>query len=158
MGNWHHIYAPTKGMVTDRPSTLLDKEASPWIKGMYLKDGVINSDFGHTDYPVPGNTTANHLDGKMMYIDQFYKTNGSSWLLAFTTTNIYSYNTSTTTWDCALLERKPLEDELAAMEIPDEQRLGIINVEYMNLSNMVKAVDDIEEEKSKKKPWENIKM
>ena len=57
----------------------------------------------------------------------------------------------------ALLERKPLEDEIAAMEIPNEQRLGIINVEYMNLSNMVKAVDDIEEEeKPKVKPWAKV--
>jgi len=57
----------------------------------------------------------------------------------------------------ALLERKPLEDELAAMEIPNEQRLKEINCEYMNLSNEVKAVDDIDnviDEKPEKRPWE----
>jgi hypothetical protein len=60
---WHHIYAPTKGMITNIPSTLLPKEASPYIKGLYLKDGEAISDFGHTDYPVTGNTTTNELNG-----------------------------------------------------------------------------------------------
>ena len=53
---WTHIFAPTKGMITNVPSTLLPKEASPWIKGMYLKDGEAVSDFGYVDYPTPAAT------------------------------------------------------------------------------------------------------
>ena len=97
---WHHIYAPTKGMITNVPATLLPKEASPYIKGMYLRDGEIVSDFGHTDFPVTGNTKTNALNGTVMYITQFYLKDGTSSLLAFTTTGCYKYNTSTLTWDC----------------------------------------------------------
>lgn len=99
MGKWHHVYAPTKGMITSIPSTILAKEASPWIKGCYLRDGEVNSDFGHTDWPTPGVLKTNALNGSVMKIDQLFLTNGNSYLLAFTTTNAYQYNTSTDTWD-----------------------------------------------------------
>ena len=97
---WHHVNAPTKGMIRNIPPTLLPKEASPYIKGMYLKDGEVVSDFGYTDYPVTSNTQTNALNGTVMLITQFFKKDGTSSLLCFTTTNCYKYNTSTETWDC----------------------------------------------------------
>ena len=97
---YKHIYAPVKGIKTDSPSTFIEKEYSPFIQGVYLKDGVVSSDFGHTAYPTPGVLMTNYLSGSIMRIDQFYTLGGLSFLLAFTTNNLYEYNTSTTTWDC----------------------------------------------------------
>lgn len=96
---YHHVYAPTKGMITNVPSTLLPKEASPNIKGMYLKDGEMISDFGHVAFPTPGVLMTNALNGSVLAVEQFFLKIGTSSLLAFTTTNVYKYNTSTTTWD-----------------------------------------------------------
>ena len=98
-GKWKHVYAPRKGIVTSQPSTLLPPEASPYIKGCLIKDGVVESDYGHTDFPVPADGKCNHLSGTVMRIDQFYKTDGTSFLLCFTTTDVYKYNTSSENWD-----------------------------------------------------------
>ncbi len=95
-----HIFAPTKGIKTDLPPTFIPRENSPFMKGVYLKDGVVSSDFGHTTYPTPGALMTNYLNGSVMRIEQFYTLSGLSFLLALTTTNVYHYNTSTTTWDC----------------------------------------------------------
>jgi len=86
-------------MVTNIAPTLLPKEASPYIKGCYLKHGEVVSDFGYVDFPIPSATQTNQLNGTVMLIDQFYKEDGTSSLLAFTTTNVYKYNTTTETWD-----------------------------------------------------------
>ncbi len=95
-----HIFAPTKGIMTNFPPSFLPKDASPFAQGVYMKDGVVSSDFGHTEYPTPGALMTNFLNGSIMRIDQFYTLSGLSFLLAFTTTNLYQYNTSNTTWDC----------------------------------------------------------
>ena len=97
---WKHVVDPTIGMITNRPSTALDDRASPFTKGSILVDGEVRSDFGMTAYPVVGNTKTNVLNGTVMLIDQLYLLNGTSYLLAFTTTHLYTYNTTTTTWDC----------------------------------------------------------
>lgn len=99
IGNWKHVYGPTKGIRTNVPSTLLDPRGSPNAKGVILKDGDVKSDFGHTDYPVVAAAKTNELHGSIMRIDQFYLLSGLSHLYAFTTTNAYEYNTSTETWD-----------------------------------------------------------
>lgn len=88
---WTHIWAPSKGMITNVPSTLLPKEASPWIKGMYCKDGEVISDFGYVDYPTCGATASNELLGSAMRVDQFYRLDGNSSLIAMTTTSLYYY-------------------------------------------------------------------
>ena len=95
-----HIYSPYKGMILNAPTTLIPPEASPYIKGMYIKDGEIVSDFGMSNFPSPGDAKTNRVHGTVMMIDQFYELSGLSYLLALTTTNIYEYNTSTETWDC----------------------------------------------------------
>lgn len=100
MGKWTHVGAPTKGYLTSVPSTMAPPEHSPSMKGVILVDGSIKSDFGHTDFPVAGDTTSNHLDSSVMKIEQFYTLAGLTFLLAFTTRNVYLYNTTTTTWDC----------------------------------------------------------
>ena len=94
-----HVYAPTRGMITNVPPTLLPPEGSPWAKGIYLKHGEISSDFGYVNFPEPGDTQTNALNGKVMRIDQFFLLDGESHLLAMTTTCLYRYNTSTFTWD-----------------------------------------------------------
>jgi len=95
-----HVYAPVKGIITNAPPSGIPPEASPYIKGIYLKDGEVVSDFGHVAFPTSGVLKTNKLHGSVMKIDQFYTLNGNSYLLAFTTTNVYHYNTSTKTWDC----------------------------------------------------------
>jgi hypothetical protein len=98
-GTWTHVYAPTKGMMTAKPPTLLDKEASPYIKGCYCKEGEVVSDSGYIPFPTAGALKTNLLHGKILKYDQLYTVNGNSYLLCFTTTNTYLYNTTTDTWD-----------------------------------------------------------
>ena len=95
-----HIYSPTKGLVTSIPAGQLDAEMSPQLSGVYLKDGEVVSDYGHTDYPSPGDTKTNLLNGIFMRADNLLLASGTERLVAHTTTNAYEYNTSTTTWDC----------------------------------------------------------
>lgn len=97
---WKHVYAPVKGMITNAPPSGIPPEASPYIKGCYIKDGEVISDFGYTAFPTAGVLKTNALNGAVMKIDTFYTTNGLSYLIALTTTNAYQYNTSTKTWDC----------------------------------------------------------
>ncbi len=100
IGQWHHIYAPTKGLVTSISSTRLPKEASPYMKGVYLKNGEVRSDYGYTAFPVAGVIKTNALHGIPLKFNQFTKWDGTSHLVALTTTNAYDYNTTTNTWDC----------------------------------------------------------
>lgn len=95
---WKHVYAPTKGEVSNVPATLLPPEASPYAKGVYMKNGEVCSDFGYVDFPSPSATGTNELLGKVMRIDQFYLLEGYSHLLCFTTTTAYEYN-SGATWE-----------------------------------------------------------
>lgn len=97
---WKHVIAPVKGMVTNAPSSMIAPEASPYINGCYLKDGEVISNYGYVQYPVAGVLKTNRLNGTVMKIDTFYKTDGLGYLIALTTTNAYQYNTSTNTWDC----------------------------------------------------------
>ena len=82
-GKWLHVYGPTKGIFTNVPPTLLPPEASPSMKGVYLKDGEIVSDFGHTDFPITSDTKTNALNGTVMRVDQFYELSGLSYLLCY---------------------------------------------------------------------------
>lgn len=99
---WKHVNDPTLGMVTAKPSTGLDPRATPYTKGCYLKKGEVSSDFGMTDFPVPGDTKTNELLGTVMRLEQFKLFSGLSYLLCFTTRYLYQYNTSTSTWDVAI--------------------------------------------------------
>lgn len=95
-----HVVAPRLGQVSNAPPSMIPPEASPYIKGCYVKDGEVVSDFGYVDFPTPGALKTNFLNGAVMKVDTFYLTNGLSYLIALTSTNAYQYNTSTTTWDC----------------------------------------------------------
>lgn len=97
---WKHVYGPVKGMITSDPPSGIPPEASPYIRGIYLKDGEVNSDFGYSSFPVLGVTKSNLVNGAVLKFDQLYLLNGQSYFLALTTTNAYQYNTSTDTWDC----------------------------------------------------------
>ncbi len=96
---WKHVVAPTKGLITNQPSTGLPDQASPNMSGVILKNGEVQSDFGMIDYPVPGVLKTNALNGTFMGCKQLILLDGTSYLIAFTTTHIYSYNTGTNTWD-----------------------------------------------------------
>ena len=96
---WKHVVAPTKGLVTNLSPTGISSQASPYMSGVILKDGEISSDFGMTNFPVPGPLKTNALNGTLMRIDQFFLLNGTSYLIALTTAHLYAYNTTTTTWD-----------------------------------------------------------
>lgn len=93
-----HVYGPTRGEIDNMPPTLLPPEGSPYIKGCYLKNGVVKSDFGYVDFPTTGATATNELLGTVMFLDQFYLLDGTSHLLALTTTSMYKYNTNST-WE-----------------------------------------------------------
>jgi hypothetical protein len=96
---WKHVYAPVKGMITNAPPSGIPPEASPYIKGCYLKDGEVCSDFGYTAFPTAGLLKTNLLHGSIMKIDQFYLASGDSYLITLTTTNAYKYNTTSETWE-----------------------------------------------------------
>ena len=96
---WKHVYDPTKGLITSRPATGIPAEASPYLHGVYLKDGEVKSDYGMTNFPEPGLLKTNALLGTLMSLDQFYLLNGVSYLLAFTTKHVYYLNETSGTWD-----------------------------------------------------------
>lgn len=96
---WKHVPVSNKGMITGVASTVLPPEASPFISGCYLKNGEVLTDFGYTQFPVPSGVKTNRVHGSVLALPQFIKSDGTSVLLALTTTNVYVYNTSTLTWD-----------------------------------------------------------
>ena len=51
---WKHVVAPTKGLVTNKPSTGIEEQASPYMSGVVLRDGEIRSDFGMSAFPTAG--------------------------------------------------------------------------------------------------------
>ena len=97
---YKHVFGPVKGIMTNESPTAIAREATPYCKGVYMKNSEVCSDYGYTEYPVASGTMTNFLSGSIMRVDQFYTLEGLSWLLAITTKNIYQLNTSTTTWDC----------------------------------------------------------
>lgn len=100
---YKNVHRITDGIVTAIAPTDLSEAkpgATPYCKGVYLKDGEVVSDYGHTAFPTAGATKTNQLHGSFMKSHQFYKFDGTSSLIGLTTTNAYQYNTSTTTWDC----------------------------------------------------------
>ena len=97
---WNHIWGPTQGQISNIPSSLIPKFASTYVKGCYLKQGEIHSDFGYLDYPSAGLLKTNKLNGSVMKVENFKTIAGLEFFIALTTTNVYQYNTSITTWDC----------------------------------------------------------
>lgn len=98
--SFKHIISPTKGLFTAAPPTQIEDEASPYNAGIYMRDGEVVSDYGHTTFPVPGLLKTNKVHGIFMRGDQFLTTDGINRAVVHTTTNAYQYNTSTNTWDC----------------------------------------------------------
>lgn len=99
MRNWKHIHGPVSGIITAVPSTQLIPTASPNISGMFLRNGVVFSDTGYIAFPAQSLTTTNMLNGSVMHGTQLFQLDGTAFLLVFTTTCAYKYNTSTETWD-----------------------------------------------------------
>jgi len=100
IGKWKHVYAPTKGLITSVSSTLLPAESSPYMKGVYLKNGEVRSDYGYTAFPIAGLLKTNRVSGIPLRFDQYIEWDGTSHFICLTTTNAYEYNTTTNTWDC----------------------------------------------------------
>lgn len=96
---WKHVPSPAKGIITNALPANIPQDASPYARGVYMKDGKVISDFGYVNFPTPGATKTNFLNGSVMMIKQLPLTTGLNYLVALTTTNAYLYNTSTLTWD-----------------------------------------------------------
>ena len=112
---WKHVVAPTMGLVTALPTTAMQDQMSPAMKGVILKDGEVRSDFGMVGYPVAGALKTNALNGVFMGAWQLILLSGVSYLIALTTTHVYVYNTATTTWD-VLTQGSVIDDCEAAWD------------------------------------------
>ncbi len=99
---WKHVKNPILGMITNDAASDIPPDSSPFAKGVYIKDGEVRSDFGMTNYPVPGVLKTNALLGTVMKIETFRLFSGVSYLLAFTTRYLYQFNTVTSTWDVVI--------------------------------------------------------
>lgn len=97
---YKHVIAPTKGIKTDKAPTVIPKEYTPYCKGVYMRNGEVRSDYGYTQFPTRSATQTNKLAGKVMMLDQFYVLSGLAWLIGITTSNVYTYNEASSTWDC----------------------------------------------------------
>lgn len=97
---WKHVYSPSDGMITNAPPSGIKPTASPYIKGCYIKDGEVISDYGTTAFPAQGLLKTNKLHGVPMKIDQLYLNSGLGYMFCLTTTNAYLFNDTTLTWDC----------------------------------------------------------
>lgn len=134
-----HIFDPTKGMFTAKQSSGIPPEYSPHIKGCYLLAGEVRSDFGMTNYPVPGVTKTNALLGCLMKIAQFHLLNGTTYLIALTTRYIYQYNTVTSTWD-VVIQGTVIEDCEDAWSTTGIGESTAVTTPKMRGSNAVKIV------------------
>lgn len=103
---YKQVHNPTKGIFTKyAPFALaqpdgIGADATPYCKGVTLKNGEVSSEYGYTGFPVAGLTKTNQLHGSFMKSFQFVEVDGTTHELAFTTSNVYEFNTSTQTWDC----------------------------------------------------------
>ena len=97
---YKHVFGPTKGIMTNGSPTAIPRDATPYCKGIYLKNDAVCSDYGHTTFPVPSATQTNRLADSVMRLDQYYKLSGESWLLGLTTSNIYQYMSTPENWMC----------------------------------------------------------
>ena len=96
---WTHVVAPNVGLVTNIAPTALPPGASPNIQGCYLKQGQVITDYGFVDFPTPSNTQSNQLIGTIMTLETLNLSSGIEYLLCFTTSFLYYWNTQSMTWN-----------------------------------------------------------
>ena len=94
---YHSIYTFAKGLKKDIPSTMLPEQYTPNCKDFLFRDGIALKARGTSYF---ASTDTSPLIGTIMGFDQYYKTDGTEKLLCFTTKHIFSYNTSTETFEC----------------------------------------------------------
>ena len=90
------VYAPTAGLRYDTQSTLLKEEESPRCSEVVFRDGKVSKAKG-TQYFA--NTDSYPLQGSVMYLVQYKRSDDVERLLAFTTTAMYVYNSSLNRFD-----------------------------------------------------------
>lgn len=73
------------------PAFLQDAEATEVTQCRFDK-GLLKKEYGMIPFGLP-------LLGTPMLLDTYYKNNGSSYFLAFTTTSVYQWNSTTSEWD-----------------------------------------------------------
>jgi len=89
---YHKIYAPTAGLIYDVPSTMIAETNTPNCNEVVLREGKVSKSRG-TSYFAQTNTYP--LNGTVMHLDQYYKSDGSERLVCHTTRDVYVYNTVT---------------------------------------------------------------
>lgn len=99
---WTNIPNPILGMDTSNDALAIDRRSSPLISGCFIRDGIIESDYGMVEFPTAGALKTNALNGTVMKITKFELKNGITYLLAFTTKYLYVYNSVTDTWDVSI--------------------------------------------------------
>lgn len=83
------VYSPDGGLNTDDPSTQIGEKETPDCNEIRLVDKQVSKNTGTTYF---GSTDTTPLDGDVLLIDQYYRTDDTSRLLIFTTTEAYWYN------------------------------------------------------------------
>ena len=102
-----HTRVPIKGLITDAPSTMIDKMASTGMRAIRIHNGVVEKDCGYSKYPSDGN----YLDGNpVMKVQQFFMEDATTQLLALTTKNAFKYNTTLKSWQCISNAAVAIED------------------------------------------------
>jgi len=91
------ILAPVGGLDLRRPPTMLDPRKTPFTRNTTLQFGEVRKRFGRTQFS--GSASPILFGGSgtpaIMHIDQFFRTDGTDFLLAWSTKKVGSYNSGT---------------------------------------------------------------
>lgn len=93
---WASVFSPVAGLNYAIPSTLIGDKFTPSCSEVTFRDGAVKKASGTSDF---GNTATKPIAGVVMRIFHFKKTDGTTSLMAFSTEQIYKYNTATEVWD-----------------------------------------------------------
>lgn len=88
------VLAPRGGLRYDLPADLISEIEMSDCRNVFSEDGLIKKRYG---YKTMGSNLP--LDGAVLGIDQFYKFDGNSWLLAMTENEIYKWLPNLGTWN-----------------------------------------------------------
>jgi len=97
---YHKIYAPIEGLKYDLASTLIPEANTPACNEVVFREGKISKARGTSIF---AQTNTYPLNGTVMHLDQFYKSDGSEKLVCHSIRDVYCYNTVTNKFDLLTL-------------------------------------------------------
>ena len=93
---WHTVFLPINGLRYDVPSDMIEDTKTSKCEEVVMREGMVSKAPGTTVF---GSTDTKPLAGTVMGMFQYFKDDGTDFLVALTTQRAYKYNTTTLTFD-----------------------------------------------------------